>query len=209
MKQQAQTTASNQQQLTTFLHHSLIHVQPDKRSSVIDQRIGTYSIQLRSMTHYDDFTEEAQKERRKKVCMNALRSQSKRRRRKPAADHDAVTWPQALLLHRMWAQYTRQVRKDGGYNQAGLTALDLHGAAITVFRASDPTMVGVKGIVIAETQSTLVIRHQQGSTRLIKGGVGIRVHLPPDLGSSLLIHGPLLMRRQRVAKRTTMELWEK
>ncbi|XP_058459988.1 ribonuclease P protein subunit p29 isoform X2 [Malaya genurostris] len=80
---------------------------------------------------------------------------------------DTICYKQMVPLNRLWRKYiSRYLGKekipdapDLQYNQMTLDLLkaDYHGAKISVIRARNPSLVGIKGIVILDTKGTFKI----------------------------------------------------
>lgn len=125
----------------------------------------------------------------------------------------AVTYDQALGLHALWRQYVsslltlcpgllqtpgRPGQPDGPgqakQRRAVVETLDLHGALLSVPRASQPALVGATGIVVRETPRTLQVVTRAGRVRTLpKRCCDFVVHLTDACG--LYLHGRLRTRR--------------
>ncbi len=62
-------------------------------------------------------------------------------------------------LAALWKQYVARAIGDGTHQNLGdrIVRMDLHGAPVEVVRSRDPGLVGVKGILIAETANTILV----------------------------------------------------
>ncbi|XP_055628567.1 uncharacterized protein LOC129770015 [Toxorhynchites rutilus septentrionalis] len=94
-----------------------------------------------------------------------------------ALPEDTIRYEQVIPLHRLWCGYLgRYLGKDklpdvteAQYNQftSDFLKVDLHGAKISVIRATNPSLVGMKGIVILDTKGTFKICSKDNKVRTI------------------------------------------
>lgn len=87
-----------------------------------------------------------------------------RRKGRPAAGK--VVIPKAeqkyelyLPLMELWTDYASKLIKDDNVTNYGdrILRMDLHGAPVEVIRSRDPGLIGVKGILVAETANTILV----------------------------------------------------
>ncbi|XP_055531576.1 ribonuclease P protein subunit p29 [Wyeomyia smithii] len=91
--------------------------------------------------------------------------------------HDTISYRQIVPLHRLWCGYVARFldkeklpsATDPQYNQFVLDLLkaDFHGAKMTIDRAKNPSLVGIKGIVVLETKGTFKIVSKDNKLRTI------------------------------------------
>lgn len=64
-----------------------------------------------------------------------------------------------LPLHGLWSKYVSHLLEGAGPMTAGdrIIKADFHGAFVTVARARSPSMVGLEGIVLQETENVFRI----------------------------------------------------
>ncbi|MFW3145266.1 MAG: ribonuclease P protein component 1 [Thermoplasmatota archaeon] len=73
---------------------------------------------------------------------------------------------------------------------------ELIGGEVVVKHHTDPTMVGVRGIIIDETRNTFVIRSEDSERRVPKKGARFHYHVRSDAGSQwVLLDGEELIHR--------------
>eukprot|EP00178_Gracilaria_changii_P000207 TRINITY_DN1021_c0_g1_i1.p1 TRINITY_DN1021_c0_g1~~TRINITY_DN1021_c0_g1_i1.p1 ORF type:complete len:228 (-),score=30.02 TRINITY_DN1021_c0_g1_i1:1272-1955(-) len=61
-------------------------------------------------------------------------------------------------LQTLWLSYARKVFKSSGQALGDrILRMDLHGAFIRIIRSKDPSLVGISGVLVAETANTLVL----------------------------------------------------
>ncbi|CAN8101882.1 unnamed protein product [Discula destructiva] len=90
-----------------------------------------------------------------------------------------------LPLHKLWLGYVREVLGNevytGGQGAAAkLTAADFHGAEVEVVRSGCVGRVGIKGIVIKDTQFVFEIITPKNTVKTVpKEGTIFRVEVPP------------------------------
>ncbi len=79
---------------------------------------------------------------------------------------------------------------------------EIIGLDVAVAHASNPSLVGVSGLIIDETRSTVMIKTESGLKMVGKKGVTLRTRLPGgkvvDLDGSALLMAP--------ERRTTMRI---
>lgn len=62
-------------------------------------------------------------------------------------------------LMQLWTDYASKLIKDENVTNYGdrVLRMDLHGAPVHVVRSRDPGLVGIKGILVAETANTIIV----------------------------------------------------
>lgn len=73
-------------------------------------------------------------------------------------------------LCELWKQYARSLKAQGGPFAARVLKMDLHGAPVKVSRSKDPSLVGIQGILIAETANTVMIAVKGSQEKEIENG---------------------------------------
>lgn len=132
-------------------------------------------------------------------------SKQARRRAFRAAEAALPPFPPAVVasLSALWRAYAAEAvgpppRSGGRPNAAAterwgerLARLDLHGAGVTVVAAADPGLVGVTGVVVAETEGLLRVVTTPGGGRpggrvlaLAKGVTVVEVAVPDGGGGA-------------------------
>nr|XP_040236153.2 ribonuclease P protein subunit p29 [Anopheles coluzzii] len=91
--------------------------------------------------------------------------------------HDTITYRDGLKLHRMWLGYYDTFFPPGEcpdvtearYNTivASLLKADYHGAKIHIVRSKQPSVVGMKGIVVLDTKGTFKMISKDNKLRTI------------------------------------------
>uniref|UniRef100_A0A182KAQ1 Ribonuclease P protein subunit p29 n=1 Tax=Anopheles christyi TaxID=43041 RepID=A0A182KAQ1_9DIPT len=91
--------------------------------------------------------------------------------------HDTIKYRDAVKLHRMWCGYYSTLFpndlcpdvNDAKYNTivASLLKADYHGAKIHIVRSKQPSVVGMKGIVVLETKGTFKMISKDNKLRTI------------------------------------------
>lgn len=118
-----------------------------------------------------------------------------RRKGRPAAGK--VVIPKAeqkyelyIPLMQLWKEYASTVIKDDNMTNYGdrVLRMDLHGAPVEVIRSRDPGLVGVKGILVAETANTIIVVTEKNRAltlpknvtvvRILFGKVAVEISLP-------------------------------
>uniref|UniRef100_A0A2M4AZ71 Ribonuclease P protein subunit p29 n=1 Tax=Anopheles triannulatus TaxID=58253 RepID=A0A2M4AZ71_9DIPT len=94
-----------------------------------------------------------------------------------ALPSDTVQYKDAVPLHRLWCGYFSKFFQshgtpdvtDSSYNMivASLLKADYHGAKVTVVRSKQPSVVGMKGIVVLDTKGTFKIVSKDNRLRTI------------------------------------------
>lgn len=90
---------------------------------------------------------------------------------------DTLRYDQIVPLHRLWRGYmARYLEKEklpdvteAQYNQliSDILKADFHGAKISVIRAKNPSLVGIRGIVVLETKGTFKLVSKDNKVRTI------------------------------------------
>lgn len=104
-----------------------------------------------------------------------------------ALPEDTIRYQQVVPLHRLWCGYmARYLGKEklpdvtgSQYNQftSDILKADYHGAKISVVRTKNPSLVGIRGIVILETKGTFKVVSKDNKVRTI-----------PKMDSVFVIH---------------------
>uniref|UniRef100_A0A182PC54 Ribonuclease P protein subunit p29 n=1 Tax=Anopheles epiroticus TaxID=199890 RepID=A0A182PC54_9DIPT len=91
--------------------------------------------------------------------------------------HDTIKYKDAQKLHRMWCGYFNTLFPanecpdvtEGRYNTivASLLKADYHGAKIHIVRSKQPSVVGMKGIVVLDTKGTFKMVSKDDKLRTI------------------------------------------
>ncbi|XP_062715134.1 ribonuclease P protein subunit p29 [Aedes albopictus] len=94
-----------------------------------------------------------------------------------ALPEDTIRYQQVVPLHRLWCGYmARYLGKEklpdvieSQYTQFALDILkaDYHGAKISVVRTKNPSLVGIRGIVILETKGTFKVVSKDNKVRTV------------------------------------------
>ncbi|XP_053688269.1 ribonuclease P protein subunit p29 [Sabethes cyaneus] len=94
-----------------------------------------------------------------------------------ALPEDTIRYDQIVPLNKLWRGYIARFldkeklpnATDAQYNQFTMDILkaDFHGAKMTVVRAKNPSLVGIKGIVVLETKGTFKFISKDNKLRTI------------------------------------------
>lgn len=77
-------------------------------------------------------------------------------------------------LLNLWIQYATKLRRDDIASfPSRVTRMDLHGAPVDVIRSKDPGLVGISGILIAETANTVMIITQKNKAVTVPKNVTV------------------------------------
>lgn len=109
-----------------------------------------------------------EKNRRQRANVPGIRHNPRRKRgggggRRLVLGKDEQYFSLYEPLRRLWLEYARSLHaQDGGGGFAAkVLKMDLHGAPVRVDRANDPSLVGIQGILIAETANTVLVATKQ------------------------------------------------
>lgn len=98
-------------------------------------------------------------------------------------------------LHASWVQYAASTMQGASTHQrqARLLAMQLIGAKVRIAYSSNPSIVGLEGIVLKDTANTLVVRTKTGAHRtIVKATARIVVELEGSDKTGIL-HGSKLL----------------
>ncbi|XP_062560865.1 ribonuclease P protein subunit p29 [Armigeres subalbatus] len=94
-----------------------------------------------------------------------------------ALPQGSIRYQQIVPLHRLWCGYMARYLNneklpdvvDIQYNQlvSNILKADLHGAKLSVVRTKNPSMIGIKGIVVLETKGTFKVVSKDNKLRTI------------------------------------------
>ncbi|KAI8367378.1 Rof/RNase P-like protein [Choanephora cucurbitarum] len=107
-------------------------------------------------------------------------------------------------LSQLWQGYMSRLLSQGQANfEQKLIRADFHGAILTVIQSSNPTYIGVQGIVVQETLSLFKIITKQDKLKQIpknSSHFSIRIN---EIGKDYTIYGPQFVARpaERAAKK--------
>ena len=92
---------------------------------------------------------------------------------KPILDKSQFLYDSFTSLNELWLQYISQVVKDPlkfSQNSALLVKSDFHGAKFVIKRSRIPSLIGLIGIVVEETEGSFSLACIDGYKRVLKGG---------------------------------------
>ncbi|CAO3613920.1 unnamed protein product [Mucor hiemalis] len=116
-------------------------------------------------------TEEAKKEQRKlktKKKDPKLTAREKRRLKIYDIPKEAHKYELFIPLSALWQEYMEKLLKQGTQNfEQKLIKADFHGAPFTVIQSTNPSYVGVTGIIVQETLSMFKIITKQNKLKQI------------------------------------------
>lgn len=125
----------------------------------------------------NDPTKPNRQDHKQKQQPNSVRHNPKRRRPNgnkivlSAAEQKYDIYKPLLNL---WIQYATKLRRDDIASfPSRVTRMDLHGAPVDVIRSKDPGLVGISGILIAETANTIVIITQKNKAVTVPKNVTV------------------------------------
>lgn len=92
-------------------------------------------------------------------------------------------------LLELWIDYASKLRRDDINGFPGrVTRMDLHGAPVSIIRCRDPGLVGIEGILVAETANTIIIVTKKNTAVTVPknvtvisikvDGIEIEIYLP-------------------------------
>ncbi|OIR57954.1 MAG: ribonuclease P protein subunit p29 [Amphiamblys sp. WSBS2006] len=76
-----------------------------------------------------------------------------------------LVYSEMLFLNELWTKYTETIPLSGV--EAALRRTDFHGAVLTVMRSMCPTLVDVRGIVVAESVNMFVLLTEDDLTKRV------------------------------------------
>ncbi|KAI5706978.1 hypothetical protein M8J75_013074 [Diaphorina citri] len=82
---------------------------------------------------------------------------------------ESVTYSDALTLWRHWCSYIQRMdwhEDKDGFN-AQLNKTDMNGVLLSIVRAKNPSLVGMKGVVVMDRKCTFTIVTEANSTKII------------------------------------------
>ncbi|KAI9018287.1 RNase P/MRP, p29 subunit [Hyaloraphidium curvatum] len=167
-------------------------------------------------------TAEAREERRKRKAerRKSARGRMPAKERRAAAVWDVLSKDQQydafLPLHELWNSYIGELvgtRVDANA-PAKLMKADYHGAILTVVKATAPSLVGLSGIVIKETENTFQIVTRHNRLKVVpKANAVFRCTLPMPPHEAVLYGNQLQSRpaerssrKAKYAKKGTVDL---
>lgn len=77
-------------------------------------------------------------------------------------------------------------------SKANLGAHELIGLRVKVADSSDPSLVGLEGLIVDETKNTFLLETERGRRRLLKAVCTLSFELD---GEEVVLEGPALLRR--------------
>ncbi|MER3601158.1 MAG: ribonuclease P [Nitrososphaerota archaeon] len=77
-------------------------------------------------------------------------------------------------------------------SKANLVAHELIGLRVKVADSSDPSLVGLEGLIVDETKNTFLLETERGRRRLLKAVCTLSFELD---GEEVVLEGPALLRR--------------
>jgi ribonuclease P protein subunit POP4 len=96
-----------------------------------------------------------------------IRAKQRREKKLEFVSKENIKYQNFLPLHTLWKQYAQSLGYNSQNFAAKLLKADLHGCLIKVTRSKCPTLVGIEGIIVVETEHTFQIVTKQDQLKVI------------------------------------------
>jgi RNase P/RNase MRP subunit p29 len=142
--------------------------------------------------------------KRPRSKMDPVPSRLRKEKRMFVLNPDSVQYSYGLSIHSMWNQYLTAVvatlkTVDAHRLTNVMHEIDLCGAFITVVQSKDPSLVGIRGIIVKESSGVFHAVNELDVVKEIpKKGCILECDLPASIHFKIVIYGNLCIGRNKM-----------